>query len=75
MSKATETAVKMIESLPEDVQGQVVAGLRVLVEEARDEAKWDALIEKKKESLIDAARKARKEIEKGKADDMDFDKL
>jgi hypothetical protein len=75
MSKATETAAKMIESLPEAVQERVVEELRTLVEDARDEAKWDDLIEKKRENLVAAARKARREIAEGKATDMDFDKL
>jgi hypothetical protein len=75
MSKATETAVKMIESLPEAVQERVVEELRDLVEDARDEAKWDILLERKKDGLVVAARKARKEIAAGKASDIDFDKL
>jgi hypothetical protein len=75
MSKATETATKMIESLPESVQDRVVEELRILVEDVREEAKWDALIESKKGRLVAAARKARKEIAAGKATDMDFNKL
>ena len=75
MRKATETATKMIESLPESVQDRVVEELRILVEDVREEAKWDALIESKKGGLVGAARKARKEITAGKATDMDFDKL
>jgi hypothetical protein len=75
MSKATETAAKMIESLPEAVQERVVDDLRVLVEDARAEANWDYLIAQKKDGLAAAARKARKEIAEGKATDMDFDKL
>ena len=75
MSKATETATKMIESLPESVQDRVVEELRILVEDVREETKWDALIENKKGRLVGAARKARKEIAAGKATDMDFDKL
>lgn len=65
----------MIESLPEAAQERVVEELRALVEDARDEAKWDDLIAKKKDGLMAAARKARKEIAEGKATDMDFDKL
>jgi hypothetical protein len=75
MSKATETAAKMIESLSEAAQERVVEELRALVEDVRDEAKWDDLIEKKRDGLVAAARKARKEIAEGKATDMDFDKL
>ena len=65
----------MIESLPEAAQERVVEELRALVEDARDEAKWDDLIAKKKDGLIAGARKARKEIAEGKATEMDFDKL
>ena len=75
MNKATETAAKMIESLPEDAQDRVVEELRALVEDARDEARWSDLFTNKKDHLIAAARKARKEIAEGKATDMDFDKL
>ena len=75
MSKATETAAKMLESLPEPVRERVVEELRTLVEDARDEAKWDDLVAMKKDGLVAAARKARKDIARGKATDMDFDKL
>lgn len=46
-----------------------------MVEDARDEAKWDDLIAKKKDGLVAAARNAGKQIAEGKATDMDFDKL
>ena len=75
MSKTTETAAKMIESLPEAPQERVVEELRALVEDARDETKWDDLVEKKKDGLVAAARKTRKEIAEGKGTDMDSDKL
>lgn len=75
MSKASETAVKMIESLPAKVQERVVEELRNLVEEARDEERWHDLFERRKTGLVAAARKARKEIAAGKASDMDYDKL
>ena len=65
----------MIESLPEAAQERVVEELRALVEDARDETKWDDLVEKKKDGLVAAARKTRKEIAEGKGTDMDSDKL
>jgi len=72
MSKASEIAAKVIESLPKAAQERVVEELRALVEDARDEAKWDDQIAKKKDALIAAARKARKEIAEGKATDEDI---
>ncbi len=75
MSKTTETAIKMLESLPEDVQDRVVEALRDLVEEARDETRWEDLLEGKRAGLVAAARKARKEIAAGKAKEMNYNKL
>ncbi len=75
MSKATETIVKMLESLPEEAQERVVEELRCLIEEARDEARWAVLFEERKAGLITAARKARDDIAGGKARDMDYEKL
>ncbi len=75
MRKTTETAIKMLESLPEDARDRVVEALRDLVEEARDEARWDDLLEGKRAGLVAAARKARKEIAAGKAKEMDYNKL
>ena len=75
MSKAIETALKMLESLPEKAQERVLESLRNLVEEARDEASWDEQFEQKKAGLMAAARKAREEVAAGKAKDMDYEKL
>ena len=75
MSKATETAIKMLESLSEAAQDKVVEELRDLVEDARDEAKWNALFERKKPGLVAMARKARQDVAAGKATDMDYNKL
>jgi hypothetical protein len=38
----------MMESIPEAAQERVVEELRALVEDARDEVKWDDLIAKQK---------------------------
>ncbi len=65
----------MIESLPECLQERVVDQLWELVEDARDEAKWNELFARKRGGLAAAARKARKEIAEGKATEMDFQKL
>ncbi|MBI2369277.1 MAG: hypothetical protein HYV08_03400 [Deltaproteobacteria bacterium] len=75
MSKATETAIKMLESLSEEAQERVVEGLRDLVEEVRDEERWDLLFEERKAGLMTAARRVREEVAAGKAEGMDYDKL
>ena len=75
MTRATETAVRMIESLPEEAQEKVLEGLRQLVEEARDEWKGQDLFRQKRPGLMAAARQARAEVAAGKAEPMDERKL
>ena len=74
MSKATETAVKLLESLPEEAQDKVVAELRQLVQEAQDELRWDELFSRG-DKLAEAARTARQDTAAGKATEMDYDRL
>ena len=74
MTKAIETAVKLLESLPEATQESLVEELRRLALEAQDEAKWDELLARSSE-LKAAAQKAREDIAAGQACDMDYGKL
>ncbi len=73
-TKAIETAVKLLETLPEPTQEQLVDKLRRLALDARDEAKWDELFTRSGR-LQAAGQKARQEIAAGRASDMDFEKL
>ena len=74
MSKATETAIKLLESLPEEEQNKVVAELRQLVQDAQDEVRWEELFSRG-DKLAEAARRARQEAAAGKAGEMDYDRL
>ncbi len=73
-TKAIETAVKLLETLPESTQEHLVDELRYLALGAQDEAKWDELFARNT-GLKAAARKARQDIAAGKSSDMDFDRL
>jgi hypothetical protein len=75
MSQTTETAIKLLERLPEEAQVQVLEALRQLVAEANDDAQWDGLFRKSQNLLAAAARNARAEVTAGNATPMDFDKL
>lgn len=76
MSLTTITTVtKMLESLPESAQDQVVEHLREYIENLRDEIKWNDAFEKTETKLIAAARRARQEIAEGKATPMDYEQL
>jgi hypothetical protein len=74
-SEAIATLVKMLESLPEIAQDQVVEHLRQYVEELRDELRWDRSFEKTQEQLTAAGRRAKQEIAEGRAQAMDLDRL
>lgn len=72
---AMVTLTKMMESLPETAQDQVVEHLREYIEEIKDEMRWDALFQRTQPRLVAAARRAKKQIAEGKAEPMDYDRL
>ena len=74
MSKATETAVKLLESLPEETQDTIIEALRQLVHEAQDEAQWNQQFQNR-EGLMAAARKARADVAASKATNMNYEQL
>jgi hypothetical protein len=74
-STAIATVIKMMESLPETAQDQVVEHLREYLEDLQDELQWDTLFKKTQPQLIAAARRAKKEIAEGLAQPMDYDQL
>ncbi|KAF3888547.1 MULTISPECIES: hypothetical protein [Nostocales] len=74
-STAITTMVKMMESLPEDLQNQIVEHLREYIEDLTDEMQWDATFQKTQQQLIAAARKVKQEIAEGKASPLNYDQL
>ncbi|MGA2401579.1 MAG: hypothetical protein ABSG91_07710 [Syntrophobacteraceae bacterium] len=74
-SKAIVTVVKMMESLPEPAQEQIVTHLRQYLEQLQDELRWDSLFNKTQPHLIAAAKRAKQEIAAGQAKAMDPDCL
>lgn len=75
MTRTTQTAVKMLESIPEEAQEEVVEHLRELVEDVRDELEWERLFSKKNKILIKTAHLVRRQIAAGKSSPMDYTKL
>ncbi len=69
------TMMKMLESLPEQIQERVLDHMREYIEDIRDEAKWSESFSRTQNKLVAAARQARKEIREGKATPMDAKKL
>ena len=69
------TVAKMMESLPETAQKQVVEYLRNLIEDLQDEVIWDTLVESTQPKLAEAARRARQQIVEGLSQPLDASHL
>jgi hypothetical protein len=74
-SAAITTIVKMVESLPNDLQERVSEHIREYIADLEDEAKWESSFQRTRPNLVAAARKAKQEIAEGKSVPMDYDRL
>ncbi len=75
VTPAVNTIIKMIEQLPESDRERVAEHLREYLATLEDEDRWDETFAKTQDNLVQAAREARKQIEEGKSEPMDLDKL
>ena len=75
MSTAIATVIKMLETLPETTQNQVVEHLREYIAEMQDDIEWDIQFQRTQQQLVVAARQARQEIAAGLAEPMDYTQL
>ena len=74
-SEAIATVVKMMESLPEPTQNQIVEHLRAYLMEVQDELRWDELFNKTQFKLVAMARLAKKQVAEGKARPTNYNEL
>jgi len=74
-STAITTVVKMLESLPIDIQDRIAEHLREYISDLQDEARWEESFQRTQESLVAAARRAKQEIAEGQARAMDYEQL
>lgn len=74
-SENIATLTKMIESLPDATQELVVEHLREYLEDLRDDLKWDAAFDRSQSHLIEAARRAKLEIDQGQQKLLNYDEL
>jgi hypothetical protein len=72
-SPAITTVVKIMESLPIEVQDGVAEHLKAYIDELQDEIRWNKSFQRTQSGLIDAAKKAKQEIAEGKASTMNYD--
>jgi len=69
------TINKMLESLPENKQEQVLNHLYNYITELQDEIKWDLLFKNSEKEISRIAREVKEEIKKGNIEDFDYDRL
>lgn len=74
-SPAITTIVKMVESLPDDLQEKVAEHIREYIADLEDDKRWDDSFKRTQENLVAAARKAKQEIAAGKSVPMDYEQL
>ncbi len=74
-SVAIDTVVKMMESLPVEIQERVAKHFLEYVSDLQDEARWDESFQRTQNKLVDAARRAKQEITEGQASAMDYEQL
>ncbi|MFM9265037.1 hypothetical protein [Tychonema sp. BBK16] len=65
----------MLESLPDELQKQVVENVRAYLSEIEEEKRWDESFKRTKNNLVAAARKAKAEIAAGMSTPMDYEQL
>jgi hypothetical protein len=74
-SPAITTIVKMVESLPNELQEQVVEHVRIYLAELAEEQRWDRSFKRTEHNLVAAAQKAKAEIAAGLSTPMDHQQL
>jgi len=74
-SAAIATIVKMVESLPDELQEKVVEHIRNYIADLEDEKRWEISFQRTQHNLVAAARKAKQEIATGQSVAMDYEQL
>lgn len=74
-SAAITTIVKMLESLPDDLQERVAEHMREFITDLEDEARWESSFKQTRNSLVAAAQQAKREIAEGQSMPMDYEQL
>ncbi len=71
-AEAITTVVKMMETLPDNAQSQVVEYVKNYIADLQDELRWDENFKKTESNLIQKARLAKQQIAEGKAKPLNF---
>ncbi len=74
-SAAVATLIKMVESLPDELQEKVIDHIRDYIADLEDEKRWDASFQRTEANLVAAARKAKQEIVAEQSVPLDYEQL
>jgi len=74
-STVITTIIKMVESLPNDLQEHVAEHLHIYIADLEDDVRWNSSFQKTQHNLVAAARLARQEITEGRSVPMDYEQL
>jgi hypothetical protein len=75
VSPAITTLIKIMETLPEEEQNQVVEALRAYIADLHDENLWDRAFSRTQPGLIAAAKQAKHSIRENRSQPLDESKL
>ncbi|MEM8779281.1 MAG: hypothetical protein AAGF26_10490 [Cyanobacteria bacterium P01_G01_bin.49] len=67
--------VKILESLPDAQQEQIIEYLREYISDLEDELQWDQSFRKTQNKLVETAKLAKQQIAQGQRQSMDYDQL
>ncbi len=73
--EAITTVVKMMETLPDNAQSQVVEYIKNYIADLQDELRWDENFKKTESNLIQKARLAKQQIAEGNAQPLSIAEL
>lgn len=71
-AEAITTVVKMMETLPDNAQSQVVEYIKNYIADLQDELHWDETFKKTESNLIQKARLAKQQMAEGKAQPLNL---
>jgi DNA-binding transcriptional regulator GbsR (MarR family) len=74
-AEAITTVVKMMETLPDNAQSQVVEYIKNYIADLQDELRWDENFKKTESNLIQKARLAKQQMAEGKAQPLSLSDL
>jgi hypothetical protein len=67
--------IKMMESLPEEEQNQVVEAFRAYIADLQDEVRWENSYKQTQDKLIKTAHRARRQIREKSSQPLDLSRL